>query len=158
MEGLTANTHQRNIKRVFDLVLETEADDALLSAAVEACNRLKHMEPLSQLLSRLPSMSSNVSAPIFQAMIKSFGQMGDVVRVRELWKQMSARGLQPGPFDVRLHGKNPGVKWAARRGSGADPRPCELGGDEALHQHRHLHHRSQRLPHGQACQGDLQHA
>ena len=64
-------------------MLETEADDALLSAAVEACNRLKHMEPLSQLLSRLPSMSSIVSAPIFRAMIKSFGQKGDVVGVRE---------------------------------------------------------------------------
>ena len=97
MEGLTANTPQRNIKRVFDLVLEPEADDALLSAAVEAYSRLKHMELLSQLLSRLLSMSSIVSAPIFKAMIKSFGQKGDVDRVRELWKQMTARGLQPCP-------------------------------------------------------------
>merc|ERR1719284_793780 len=97
LKGLTAHTHQFDVKRVFDLVLETEVDDALLSAAVEACNRLKHMEPLSQVLNRLPCMSSNVSAPIFGAMIKSFGQMGDVDRVRELWKQMTARGLQPGP-------------------------------------------------------------
>ena len=42
-------------------------------------------------------MSSIVSAPIFGAMIKSFGQKGDVDRVRELWKQMTARGMQPGP-------------------------------------------------------------
>ena len=56
------------------------------------------MEPLSQLLYRLPRMSSNVSAPMFGVMIKSFGQMGDVDRVRELWKQMTARGLQPGPL------------------------------------------------------------
>ena len=42
-------------------------------------------------------MSSNVSAPIFGAVIKSFGQKGDVDRVRELWKQMTAWGLQPGP-------------------------------------------------------------
>ena len=96
-EGLTANTPQRNIKRVFDLVPETEADDALLSAAVDACNRLKHMEPPSQLLSRLPSMSSIVSVPIFKAMFKSFGQEEEVDLVRQLWKQMSARGLQPGP-------------------------------------------------------------
>ena len=78
--------------------VESEVDDALLSCAVEACNRFKHMDPLSQLLNRLPCMSSNVSAPIFQAMVKSFGQMGDVDRVRELWKQMTARGLQPGPL------------------------------------------------------------
>ena len=63
------HTHHCDIKRVFDLMLETEVDDALLSCAVEACNRFKHMEPLSQLLNRLPCMSSNVSAPIFQAMI-----------------------------------------------------------------------------------------
>ena len=56
------------------------------------------MEPLSQLLCQLLRMSSNVSAPIFGVMIKSFGQMGDVDRVRELWKQVTGRGLQPGPL------------------------------------------------------------
>ena len=59
MEGLTTNTSQRNIRRVFDLVLEPEADDAFLSAAVEAYNKLKHMKPLSQLLSRLPCRRSS---------------------------------------------------------------------------------------------------
>ena len=44
-----------------------------------------HMEPLSQLLNRLPCMPSNVSAPIFHVMFKSIGQMGDVDRVREQW-------------------------------------------------------------------------
>ena len=97
LKSLTAHTPQRNIKRAFDLVQETEVDDAFLSAAVEAYNRLQHMKPLSQLLNRLPCMSSNVSAPIFGAMIKSFGQIREVDRVRELWKQMTARGLQRGP-------------------------------------------------------------
>ena len=98
--GLTANTPQRNIKRVFDLVLETEVDDVLLSAAVEACTRLILMEPLSQLLNRLPYMSSIVSAPIFGAMIKSSGHLGDVEQVREPWKEMNARGLQPGSLTM----------------------------------------------------------
>ena len=31
-------------------------------------------------------------------MVKYFGQMGVVDRVRELWKQMTPRGLQPGPL------------------------------------------------------------
>ena len=97
LKNMTAHTPQRNIKRAFDLVLETEVNDAFLSAAVEACNRLQHMKPLSQLLNRLPCMSSNVSAPIFGAMIKSFGQIKEMDRVRELWKQMTARGLQPDP-------------------------------------------------------------
>ena len=48
----------------------------------------------------LPRMSSNVSAPTFGAMIKSSGQLGDVEQVREPWKEMNTRGLQPGlvPF------------------------------------------------------------
>ena len=127
LKVLTAHTHHCVIKRDFDLVLESEVDDALLSCAVEACNRFKRMEPLSQLLNRLLCMLSNVFAPIFQAMIKSCGQMEDVDRVRELWKQMTARS-----FGVRLHGSGPGDVWASRRGSGADPqhanseetRPC----------------------------------
>ena len=47
LKDLTAHTHHCDIKRVFDLVLESEVDDALLSCAVEACNSFKHMEPLS---------------------------------------------------------------------------------------------------------------
>ena len=49
-QGLTAHTHQCDVKRVFDLVLETEVEDVLLSCAVEACNILEHMEPLSLFL------------------------------------------------------------------------------------------------------------
>ena len=95
LKSLPAHPPQRHIKRVFDLVLETEVDDTFLSAAVEACNRLQHMKSLLQLLNRLPCMSSNVSTPIFGAMIKSFGQIGEVDRVRELWKQMTARDCSP---------------------------------------------------------------
>ena len=52
------------------------------------------MEPLSQLLNRLPCCHRTSPRPSF----KSFGQMGDVDRVREVWKQMTACGLQPGPL------------------------------------------------------------
>ena len=38
--------------------------------------------------------SSNGSA----LMVKCFGQIGVVDRVRELWKQLTLRGLQPGPL------------------------------------------------------------
>ena len=60
-------------------------------------------------------MSSNVSAHIFGVMIKSFfGQMGDVDQVRDLWKQIAGRGLQPGSFDVRLHGRGPGFQMSSQ--------------------------------------------
>ena len=48
-----------------------------------------------QLLSRLPCRRSS---PRPSLEIKSFGLMGDVDRVRELWKQMTSRGLQPDPL------------------------------------------------------------
>ena len=44
LKGLPADTLQRDTKRVFDLVLGTEVEDDVLSCAVEACSRLKHME------------------------------------------------------------------------------------------------------------------
>ena len=57
--------------------------------------KLKHVEPLSQLLFRLACMSLNVFAPIFGTLFKSSGQMGNWLCV--LWKEMNARGLQPCP-------------------------------------------------------------
>ena len=96
LKCLTAHTPRGDVKRGFDLVLETVVDDALLSC-VRGLPRLKHVEPLSQLLNRLSCMSSNVSAPIFGTMIKSSGQMGGVDWVCDLWKEMNARGLQPSP-------------------------------------------------------------
>ena len=60
LKSLPAHTPQRHIKRVFDLVLEPEVDDTFLSAAVEACNRLQHMKPLSQLFTNcLPCLRSS---------------------------------------------------------------------------------------------------
>jgi len=96
LKSLTVQSPKRDIQRVVDLVLETEVDDVLLSCVVEACNRLKHVEPLMQLLTRLPDLPSTISAPCFGAMIKSLGQVGELERVRDLWRQMFARGLHPG--------------------------------------------------------------
>ena len=93
LKCLTAHTPR---KRGFDLVRETMVDEALLSC-VRGLPRLKHVEPLSQLLYPLSCMSSNVSAPIFETIIKSSGQLGGVDWVCVLWKEMNARGLRPGP-------------------------------------------------------------
>ena len=81
--------------------------------------------------------------------------MGDVDRVREQWKQLTARGLQPGPLPF-----------------GCMAEALALGGqpDEAL-ELIHSHANSEeakpcinpvltppfpKLHHGQTCQGDLQ--
>ena len=96
LKCLTAHTPRGDVKRDFDHVLETVVDDALLSN-VRSLPRLKHVEPLSQLLNSLCCMSSKGSAPMFGTMIKSSGQMWGVDWVCDLWKMMNARGLQPGP-------------------------------------------------------------
>ena len=101
----TTHTPRGDVKRGFDLVLETMVDDALLSC-VRGLPSLKHVEPLSQLLYRLSCMSSNDSAPIFGTMINSSGEMGGVDWVCVLWKEMNARRLGPGPatFDCMAEG------------------------------------------------------
>ena len=80
LKGLTAHTHQRDITRAFDLELEMEVGDALFPCVVEGCNQLEHVGPLPPFLNGLRCMSSKVSTPIFGAMIKSSGQMGNVAK------------------------------------------------------------------------------
>ena len=96
LKCLTAHTPRGDVKRGFDLVLKTMVDDASLSC-VRGLPRLKHVEPLSQLLYRLSCISSNVFAPIFGTLFKSSGQMGGVDWLCVLWKEMNAHGLRPCP-------------------------------------------------------------
>ena len=49
---LDEHTPRRDIKRVFDLVLETEFGHDFASVGGQGLHRLGHIEPLSQLLNR----------------------------------------------------------------------------------------------------------
>ena len=96
LKCLTAHTSRGNVQRGFDLVLETMVDDALPSC-VRGLPKLKHVEPLSQLLNRLSCMTSNDFAPLVGSVIKSSGHLGGMGWACVLWKQLNARALRPGP-------------------------------------------------------------
>ena len=49
LKDLPTHTHQRDIKRVLDVVLGTGVCVVLLSCVVETCNRLRHVEYPSKL-------------------------------------------------------------------------------------------------------------
>ena len=95
LKCLTAHTPRGDVKRGFDLVLGTMIDDASLSC-VRGLPRLKHVEPLPQLLYSLSCASSYVFAFIFGTMIKSSGQ-GEVWAGYVFCGKVNARGLRPCP-------------------------------------------------------------
>ena len=68
------------IKRVFDLVMETEVDDAMLSFAVVACIRF-YTHGTSAAIAELAALHAVKRLRAhFQVMFNSIGQMGDVGR------------------------------------------------------------------------------
>ena len=96
LKCLTAHTHRGDVKRVFDLVLWTVVVDALLSC-VRGLPRLKHVEPLSQLVNRLSCMTSNDFAPPFWNHDQVFRTIRKCGLDMCSWKELNARGLRPGP-------------------------------------------------------------
>ena len=141
---LTAHTPRGDVKRGFDLVLDTMVNDASLSC-VRNLPRLKHIEPLSHLLYRLSCMSSNVFAPIFETLFKSSGQMGRCGPVVCSMEEAERSWVAALSCNFRFHGQRPGNKRAARRSLEADLQPAYSEEVAVLHQHRVLHHRSLRL-------------
>ena len=101
LKCLTAHTPRGDVNRGFNLMLETMVDDASLSC-VQGLPRLKHVEPLPQLLYSLSCTSSYVFALIFGTMIKSSGQ-GEVWAGYVFYGKVNARELRPGPATFRCN-------------------------------------------------------
>eukprot|EP00929_Paragymnodinium_shiwhaense_P045012 TRINITY_DN23051_c0_g1_i1.p1 TRINITY_DN23051_c0_g1~~TRINITY_DN23051_c0_g1_i1.p1 ORF type:complete len:1058 (+),score=256.41 TRINITY_DN23051_c0_g1_i1:128-3301(+) len=99
LKALTVQSPFADVKRVTDLIEEVEEniDEVLFSSVIEACIRIRQLGLLSDLMRRYRSKKAfvNLSAPTYGAMIKAYGQAGDVVRVRELWQEMDERGVKP---------------------------------------------------------------
>ena len=70
--------------------LEESIDKVLLSTTVEACIRINQLGVLSRFIKiqKSKGIFENISAPVFGAMIKAFGDAGNVNQVRDLWAQM----------------------------------------------------------------------
>jgi pentatricopeptide repeat protein len=77
--------------------LEEPLDEVLFSTVAEACIRTKKLEVLAEYMSTFSAHGNGkvLSAPTYGSMIKAFGQMNDVKRVKELWADMVKHGVQP---------------------------------------------------------------
>jgi len=95
LKSLTIHTHGRDVVRVMDLIGELEEiDEVLFSSVIEACTRIRYLDPLSD-IRRQKRSPTNLTAPTYGSMIKAYGQAGDVVRVQELWQEMFKNGVKP---------------------------------------------------------------
>lgn len=99
LKSLTPQSSFDDVKRVVSLIDEVEdpIDEVLFSSVIEACIRISQLELLSDLMRRYRSKGATVSLPVptYGAMIKAYGQAGDVARVWELWSEMDERGVKP---------------------------------------------------------------
>ncbi|OLP79066.1 Pentatricopeptide repeat-containing protein [Symbiodinium microadriaticum] len=81
LKSLTQHSAETDLARVLSLIdsVEEPIDEVLFSSIIEACIRIKR----------------NISAPIYGAMIKAFGEAGHLHQVRELWAQLQSHNVKP---------------------------------------------------------------
>lgn len=99
LKSLSSQSSLEDVMRVTSLIdeVEEQIDDVLFSSVIEACIRIKQLDLLSDLMRRHRNKGTftNLTVPTYGAMIKAYGQAGDVGRVRELWQEMDERGVKP---------------------------------------------------------------
>jgi len=88
-----------DVDRILRIVrkLEEPLDEVLFSTLAEACIRTKKLDVLAEYMSTFANDGNRaiLTAPTYGSMMKAFGQMHDVKRVKELWEDMVKRGVQP---------------------------------------------------------------
>lgn len=100
LKSLTPNSGESDLPRIMKHIdsVEEPIDDILFSSIIEACIRIKHLDILSDFLARYRSKANNfagLSAFSYGAMIKAFGEAGNVHQVRELWALMQGNDVNP---------------------------------------------------------------
>ncbi|CAE7411948.1 unnamed protein product [Symbiodinium sp. CCMP2456] len=92
LKSLTQHSAETDLARVLSLIdsVEEPIDEVLFSSIIEACIRIKRLDSLSDFIGRykVKGLFKNISAPIYGAMIKAFGEAGHLHQVRELWAQL----------------------------------------------------------------------
>mmetsp|Transcript_13840 Transcript_13840/g.32962 ORF Transcript_13840/g.32962 Transcript_13840/m.32962 type:complete len:870 (-) Transcript_13840:297-2906(-) len=99
LKSLTQHSAETDLARVMSLIesVEEPIDEVLFSSIIEACIRIKKLDSLSDFIGRykLKGLFKNISAPIYGAMIKAFGEAGNLHQVRELWAQLQSHNVKP---------------------------------------------------------------
>eukprot|EP00931_Biecheleriopsis_adriatica_P109517 TRINITY_DN8377_c0_g1_i1.p1 TRINITY_DN8377_c0_g1~~TRINITY_DN8377_c0_g1_i1.p1 ORF type:complete len:853 (-),score=199.84 TRINITY_DN8377_c0_g1_i1:178-2736(-) len=100
LKSLTPNSGESDLPRIMALIdnVDEPIDDILLASIIEACIRTKQLDILSDFLARYRSKAKNfagLSAFSYGAMIKAYGEAGNVHQVRELWALMQGNDVKP---------------------------------------------------------------
>ncbi|CAE7241489.1 unnamed protein product [Symbiodinium sp. CCMP2592] len=99
LKSLTQHSAETDLARVLSLIdsVEEPIDEVLFSSIIEACIRIKRLDSLSDFIGRykVKGLFKNISAPIYGAMIKAFGEAGHLHQVRELWAQLQSHNVKP---------------------------------------------------------------
>eukprot|EP00930_Biecheleria_cincta_P104744 TRINITY_DN9714_c0_g1_i5.p1 TRINITY_DN9714_c0_g1~~TRINITY_DN9714_c0_g1_i5.p1 ORF type:complete len:867 (+),score=189.92 TRINITY_DN9714_c0_g1_i5:92-2692(+) len=99
LKSLSEHSGDSEVARIMALVdgLEEPIDEVLFSSTIEAFIRIGQLGMLSQFIEaqKTKGIFKGISAPMFGAMIKAFGEAGNVHQVRELWAQMQENQVKP---------------------------------------------------------------
>eukprot|EP00435_Cladocopium_sp_Y103_P031465 s620_g8.t1 len=99
LKSLTQHSAESDLARVLKLInsVEEPIDEVLFSSIIEACIRIKKLETLSDFIEhyKTKGLFKNISAPVYGAMIKAFGEAGHLHQVRELWAQLQRHNVKP---------------------------------------------------------------
>lgn len=99
LKSLTQHSAESDLARVLKLInsVEEPIDEVLFSSIIEACIRIKKLETLSDFIEhyKTKGLFKNISAPVYGAMIKAFGEAGHLHQVRELWAQLQGHNVKP---------------------------------------------------------------
>jgi len=99
LKSLTATSGESDVQRVMALIesVDETIDEVLFSSVIEACIRIKNLDTLAGFIQRFSDKDvfKNLSSPLFGAMIKAFGEAGDVKHVRSVWAKMQEHRVKP---------------------------------------------------------------
>jgi len=96
---VSSKSQAADLSKIIDLMgsLEEPADDVLVCCITEACLRVGRLDLLPHMTAHRANrvQSHKLTAPIYGAMIKAFGQAGYVERIWALWDEMQFKGVEP---------------------------------------------------------------
>merc|ERR1719247_3923517 len=99
LKSLTMHSHPSDVRRTVELMeqMQDPLDEVLFSSLIEACVRIGQLDLLSQKLQQYAAKGglAGLTAPTYGSMIKAYGRVRDIERVRELWAEMRRRDVRP---------------------------------------------------------------
>jgi len=104
LKAVVSPAQAPDLQRIVQLAddIDEPSDEVFLVSLVEASIRARSLGLLSERMRALAAQGklAKLSSPSYGSMIKAYGQVKDMQRVRELWEQMRAHQVTPTPITV----------------------------------------------------------